>query len=216
MLGVAIAVTLVATTVDGAAAEDPDPDLSAAIRPLVGPTVAALDADGPRDEDTVVTFTDPVNLGSSGFTLLLALERDGFDTYADKTWRAAVGDRLALPPAEADREVHVSVGDTDIELWRSDDRMQELASFDPRTPAQRHRVDDAEAEIVAELERRGLPELARELETVRLVAVSDPDFPADLATKLLRLSDLPQPVAVFLSSDPGSAPEPSAGAEGGE
>ena len=215
-LGVAIAVTLVAATVDGAGAEDTDPDLSAAIRPLVGPTVAALDADGPRDEDTVVTFTDPVNLGSSGFTLLLALERDGFDTYADETWRAAVGDRRALPPAEADREVHVSVGDTDIELWRSDDRMQELASFDPRTPEQRRHVRDTEEEMVAELQRRGLPALARELETVRLVAVSDPDFPADLARKLHRLSDLPQPVAVFLSADPGSAPEPPAGAEGGQ
>ena len=164
--------------------------------------MAALDADGPRDEDTVVTFTDPVNLGSSGFTLVLALERNGFDTYADESWRAAVGDRRALPPADADREVHVSVGDTDIELWRSDERMQELASFDPRTPEQRRHVRDAEAEMVAELERRGLPELARELETVRLVAVSDPDFPPDLANDLHRLSDLPQPVAVFLSVRP--------------
>ena len=186
------------------------------MRPLVGPTVAALDADGPRDEDTVVTFTDPVNLGSSGFTLLLALERDGFDTYADESWRAAVGDRRACrrptPTARctsawATTTSSCGAPTSGCRSWRRSTPARRSSASRCVTPRKRWWPSSSAA---------ASPELARELETVRLVAVSDPDFPADLANDLHRLSDLPQPVAVFLSSDPGSAPEPPEAAEGGE
>jgi hypothetical protein len=203
----------VATTVDGADAIGFDRQLSASIAPLVAPTERALDADGPRDTETLVTFTDPTGLGSSGFTMMLALERAGFDARADRAWEAAVGDGRLTTPDDADREVHVSVGDGDIALWRSDDRMEEVASVDPRTESERAEVREAEAAIVAELERRGLDEQARLVESVRMLALTDPDMPEDVKELIHGLGDFPQPVSVFLSSRPGALPEPPA--EGG-
>lgn len=204
--GVLVAIALVGATVDAADAEDPDPDLSVALRRLMGPTVAALDAEGPRDDKTLVTFTDPVMLGSSGFTMMLALERYGFDTYTVDNWRPAVGDGRVLSIKKADREVHVSVGDADIALWRADDDIREVAVFDPRTDLQRQQVRDTEAQVHDELVRRGLDDIAEEFDTARLVAVSNPDFPAALYGQIDALSALPQPIAVFMASEPGSGP----------
>jgi hypothetical protein len=85
---------------------------------------------------------------------------------------------------------------------------------DPRDDAQRAEVALREQEIVDELEARGLERLARQFERVRLLAVTDPDMPPDIAASIARLSDLPQPVAVFLSTEPGTVPDPPE-AEGG-
>lgn len=206
VMGVLVAIALVSATVDAADAEDPEPDLSVAMRRLMGPTVAALDAEGPRHDKTLVTFTDPVMLGSSGFTMMLALERYGFDTYTVENWRPAVGDGRVLAIKKADREVHVSVGDADIALWRADDDVRQVAVFDPRTDLQRQQVRDTEAQVHDELVRRGLDDVAEEFETARLVAVSNPDFPADLFGQIGALSALPQPIAVFMTPEPGSGP----------
>jgi hypothetical protein len=139
--------------------------------------------------------------------MILALERDGFDVRAGPSWESAVGDRRLTTPDDADRQVHVSVGDGDIARWRSDDRMEEIASFDPRTEAERAEVREAEAAIVAELEARGLEKQARLVERARMVALTDPDMPEDVKSMIHGLADFPQPVSVFLSSRPGVVPE---------
>jgi hypothetical protein len=84
--------------------------------------------------------------------------------------------------------------------------MEEVAVVDPRSDAERVEVDELEATIVTTLEDQGLEDLARTFETVRMAAALDARMPPELAFLFARLGELPQPVAVFLSTEPGRAP----------
>ena len=189
---------------DATGTDDPDPRVSAALRQLAPDTIAALGRGdvpgGGRDGTYLVTWVDPVDLGSPGFSLLLDLERHGFDVSTDDQPfnDVAVGAHRTMRADEADAEVHVSVGDADIAAWRSRPGVDQVSVYEPRSQAEQAETRRIDRQIVDRLEAEGLHDLAGTFERVRMAAAIDARMPADLAAVFDRLNAIPQPVAVFV------------------
>ena len=160
---------------------------------------------GPRDDKTLVTFTDPVMLGSSGFTMMLALERYGFETYTVDNWRPAVGDERA-----ADQEGRPRGA-------RQRRRRRHRAVAAPTTTSARSRCStpaptSSGSRCATRRPRSMTSSCAAGSTTWPRSSTrpgwwrTDPDFPADLFGQLGALSALPQPIAVFVTSEPGTGP----------
>jgi hypothetical protein len=208
-LGAVVAVAAGLLTLDCARIPTPDATLGERISPLLTPTAEAVDADvaARGDGPTIVTASDPAGLGSAGWTLMLALERRGYDARAHPAWASATGEHRTVAPADAAREVHVSVGDVDIARWRAVPHVEQVGVVDPRTPAERAEVDTMVARSIERLEEAGFPDLARRFREVRTGIVGDPRIPWDVNFSLARLRAIPEPTAVFLSTDPEDRPE---------
>ncbi len=107
LLGGAVAVVSLATAVSFADAKVPEVRLSDAVRALAGPTEAAVvagvgAADGP-DQPYQVRWSDAADIGSPGFGLLAALERDGLDVAADPYFHVPVTDHRTRRTRRVDR-----------------------------------------------------------------------------------------------------------------
>jgi hypothetical protein len=155
------------------------------------------DPGSPATKPFLVTWSDPIALGGRGFAFLNELERDGFDIGAPALYRAAVTDHRVLAPKDALAEVHLAIG-ADIATSRARCADCQVASFDPRTPAQRAESDRLRAEVDRELRARGLANLIPGIDASLYAAATDPRMPADARTKLRRIGDLDLPAAVFI------------------
>jgi hypothetical protein len=146
----------------------------------------------------LVTWSDPIALGSRGFAFLNELERDGFDVGTSAFNRAAVLDHRVVAPAGAFEQVHLSIG-ADIARWRAKCRRCEVAYFDPRTPAERAESRRLRAAVDSELHARGLDPVVKTIDVSLYVAIVDPRVPPDARAKLRRIGDLDLPAAVFIA-----------------
>jgi hypothetical protein len=176
--------------------------LSDQLGELVGPVVRAVedgDVAGGPDGTFLVTWIDPVNLGSQGFGLMLEMERAGIDVKAPEPMRLGVRDHRVVKPGEADAEIHLAVGLAAIEEARARRGSAQLAYDDPRTPAERQEVDRLRAELTAGLTAAGITDLVPLIDDNLLALLTDPRLPQELSRLAYFLSITPQPVAVFSS-----------------
>jgi hypothetical protein len=120
----AIAVVLVAWTAmfsfDAVDAEPTQANYSQMVGEFTAATTEAIDdgsveGGGPGSR-YLLTWTDGVNLGSTGYGLLNELERRGYDAGVIGTHGPGARPHRVLPIREATAEVHISLG-PDIELW---------------------------------------------------------------------------------------------------
>jgi hypothetical protein len=200
VLGVAVVVPTVLT-----ARTEPDRELMAVglsdqLGELVGPVVRAVedgDVAGGPDGTFLVTWIDPVNLGSQGFGLMLEMERAGIDVKAPEPMRLGVRDHRVVEPGEADAEIHLAVGLAAIEEARARRGSAQLAYDDPRTPAERQEVDRLRAELTAGLTAAGITDLVPLIDDNLYALQTDPRLPQELSRLAYFLSITPQPVAVF-------------------
>jgi hypothetical protein len=146
----------------------------------------------------LVTWTDPIALGGRGVAFMNELERDGFDVKTTAASRAAVRPERVIEPSEALEQVHLSIG-TDIARWRAKPGVQEIASFDSRTPAERAESTRLRTEVRQLLRARGLQRLLPLVDDSIYAAVVDPGMPAAALPKLRRLGALDLPTSVFLA-----------------
>ena len=158
----------------------------------------------PGDE-YLVRFLDPVALGAVPFGLGLELARRGFSIGFDEQFTAAALPQRILPEADADGVLYVVIGAKIAEV-RALGTVQEIGTFDVRTPDEVTRSD----ELFAFLEQRfveiGQPELRERLSTqygYAALLFSLPPLPDDILAAVSELVELRQPVAVFLAS-PGT------------
>ncbi|MDQ1519216.1 MAG: hypothetical protein QOI55_289 [Actinomycetota bacterium] len=147
----------------------------------------------------LVTWSDPIALGSRGFAFLNELERDGFDVGTGPFNRAAVTDHRVVTAAGALQQVHLSIG-SDIARWRAKCSACQVAYFDPRTRAERAESRRLRAAVDTELRARGLDSLVKTIDVSIYVAIVDPRVPPDARAKLRRLGDLDLPAAVFIAA----------------
>jgi hypothetical protein len=202
VLGLAVVVPTVLT-----ARTEPDREfmavgLSDQLGELVGPVVRAVeggDVAGGPDGTFLVTWIDPVNLGSQGFGLMLEMERAGIDVKAPDSMRLGVRDHRVVEPGEADAEIHLAVGLPAIEEARARGGSAQLAYDDPRTPAERREFDRLRAELTAGLTAAGLSDLVPMIDDNLYALQTDPRMPQELSRLAYFLSITPQPVAVFSS-----------------
>ena len=191
---VAVAVIVSASfVVDAADMEPANADLSATLGELVGPTVDALDEDGTY----LVTWFDPVAIGSQGFGLVDELERQGFDVGALEVHQGGITRHRVIDPSEATAVVHLSIG-SDIEVWRAKPGVEEVAYVDPRTPEQRDEFEGLRAQVIAELQDQGFDDLVPLVDSNLFVVATDTSVPLEIRERVARMGELKLPAAIFV------------------
>jgi hypothetical protein len=188
-------------TVDATDAEIPAENLSRQLAELAPGTVAALESGdapgGGPDGRYLVTWTDPVGIGATGFGLLLELERQGFDVGVPAFHATGAVPHRVLDSVDATAEVHLAVGSS-VEQWRADPAAVEVATAD-LTAAEQARYDALKAEIVQEMEGAGLGDLATEIDDGMMAVAIDDRLSTGLQEMLEDLAAIGQPAAVFVT-----------------
>lgn len=183
-------------------AEPPAPRLSAGLGQLLPGTVRALDegvagAKG-RDGVYVVSWSDAVHIGSQAYGLVSELERRGYRAGMTKGLRVPLTRYRVIAPGDATVEVHFSSG-RNIDEFRSKPGAVEVASADPRTPAERREFDRLLDRTERELRAEGLDDVADLLDGNLFAASIDPRVPTTTRRHVARLVELGEPMAVFLA-----------------
>jgi hypothetical protein len=199
LLGVAIAFTAVFAVAAGDTVQ-PDTRPTEILAKLAPPTVAAVRAGNlpgtGRNGRYMVTFTDTVDPGSVAEGLVLELDRRGFDVGVPE--RAVILADRSMKPGQATAVVHVATGADNIAHWRAKPGATEIASFDPRTPAQQQEYLRLRARAIRSLDADGRHSIAVDLDQHLFAAIYQPATPTSLKPVLERMLALGQPVAVFI------------------
>ena len=197
-------------TVDATDAEVPVVSQSRQLSRLAPGTIAALDTGeaeaaggaevpgGGRDGRYVVTWTDPVAIGATGFGLLLELEREGFDVGVPEFHATGAVPHRVLDWEDATGEVHLSVG-SDMERWRADPAAVEVATAG-KTEAELARYAEIRERIVAELTEAGLEDLIDGIDDALMAVAIDPRLSPELQGLFEDLAEVGQPAAVFVTA----------------
>jgi hypothetical protein len=206
---VSVAVLLVALAslaVDATSAENFSDELSRRMNELAPPTVAALSSGsvpgGGREGRYLVTWVDPIAVGSQGYGLLIELERDGFHVGALPPHRPGVRPHRVLTPDEATAEVHLAVG-RDVEIWRARRDAVEVAFLEPRSPAQRREYGRLRREVIDGLRRAGEDDMVSRVDDNVITLATDLAVPPVLRARLTRMVELGLPIAVFVAPPTG-------------
>ncbi len=193
-------------TVDASHAEVPAASLSRQLSRLAPDTVAALrSADVPgggRDGRYLVTWTDPVGIGATGFGLLLELEREGFHAGVPAFHATGAVPHRVLDPGEATAEVHLAVG-SNVAQWRANPQAVEVATAN-LTDAEQARYDSLKAQIVEQMHQAGLDDLAGNIDDAMMAVAIDPRLSTDVQHMMERLAAIGQPAAVFVAPPSGA------------
>ena len=201
----ALVVSLATTVAFAADAEHPEARLSTAVGSLAGPTydavVAGVGAATGEDGRYVVRWSDAADIGSPGFGLLDELERRGLDVAADEYFRVPATEDRTRPHAEADAQIHLATGGY-VELWRAVPEAVEVASYDPRTDAERAEYATVRAAFIDRLEAEDLADLVPLVDTNLFGMSIDTRLSAADQRDLGRLIELGQPMAVFVAPPP--------------
>jgi hypothetical protein len=192
-------------TVDATDAEVPAVSLSRQLSRLAPDTVAALESGeapgGGSDGRYLVTWTDPVGIGATGFGLLLELEREGFDVGVPSFHATGAVPHRVLDPAEVTAEVHLAVGGNVAE-WRANPAAVEVARAG-LSDAEQARYDDLKAEIVDTMNEQGVGDLAPRIDDGMMAVAIDPRLSTELQGMMERLAAIGQPAAVFVAPPSG-------------
>jgi len=179
--------------VRAAKVDPPAPQLSEALGAVVEPAVDELD----RDATYLVTWDDSFYIGSQGMGLVSALDRLGFEVGVVDTWRVPLTHHRVIEPSEADEEVHLAVGRF-VELWRDVPEARELASHDPRSPAEIEEYETLRAQVIDDLEAADLGDIV-DLVDDNLFGLSiDERLPDATRERIERMLELGSPAALFL------------------
>jgi len=187
--------------------DHPEERLGTTVGELLQPTIDALDAgtgaaDG-RDGHYVVQWNDAYFFGSQGFALVNELERAGFDVGMYEPWHVPVTQHRVIPYDQATAELVMATGGF-VDQWRADDRVVEIASYDPRTDADRQQFAALRDDLIAELEANGLDDLVPIVDTNLFGVRVDPRLSENARQDAARLLALGQETAVFIGP-PGVA-----------
>ena len=203
----AIAVPLLPVLRDAPSTEIHDQEaFSAEFAEVVHPTVDAIEdgtVPGGPDGTFLVSWSDPVSLGGPGFSLVLELERRGYDAGASEDYRLSVRDHRVIAADEADAEIHVAFGVGAVDVARTHPGARELAFVDPRSDAEREEYMELRAQVIADLEAAGLDEAVPDVDLNMIALASRSDLPSSVAAPLYTMGRMPQPMAV-LTWAPGS------------
>jgi hypothetical protein len=206
-LVLAIVVPLLPVLRDAPSTEIHDQEaFSAEFAEVIHPTVDAIEdgtVPGGPDGTFLVSWSDPVSLGGPGFSLVLELERRGYDVGAAEDYRLSVRDHRVVTADEADAEIHVAFGVGAVDVARTHPGAREIAFVDPRSDAQRQEYMELRAQVIADLEAAGLDEAIPDVDQNMIALASHADLPSSVNAPLYTMGRMPQPMAV-LTWEPGS------------
>ena len=197
------AVTLIASVVFAFQASSvtvQTPRLNESLGALIGPSAAALtqlERRGQRGPYLVTWLPDAEAIGSAGFGLLNELDRRGFDVRAEEAFRPGATRYHVIDTRKPTLEVHLATG-PDIANWRRDSRFTEVASFDPRSSAERAEFDRLHAQVVGDLRAEGVGALVPQVDDNLFMLALAPRVPVSTRTLISQMLDLSMPLAVFI------------------
>ncbi len=183
---------------------------SALLAQLVPKTVTAIKtrrANDPRFQPPfLVTWYDPISLGSLGYGLMNELERAGLAVGTVRQLRVAVRDHRVLHPGGIGGVVHIATGRA-IVFWEARPSATRVAYYDPRSPLQRVLSRDLRAQAVQALEEAGFKHPDRLVEDSAFTLSSDARVSVTGQRALQGFIALGLPTAVFVEHfDPDAAP----------
>ena len=152
---------------------------------------------GGPDGRYIVTWTDGINLGSTGYGLVNELERQGYDAGAAPQYVKGVLDHRIVDPDDATGEIHISFG-PDIERWDEMPGFERLAWVDPRTDEQLAAYDEARTTTIEGLRAAGRDDLVPLVDRAPFQLYFNDELPEDLLTVVQVINDTGQPAAVYL------------------
>jgi hypothetical protein len=178
--------------VDAADTDLAVPRLSETLGEISAPTADALDDDGAY----LVTWEDPVAIGSQGWGLLNELDRRGFDVgVPENNWPAATPDQR-FTADDATAEVHLVIG-PGIGEWATRPGVERVAYVEPRTRAERAEYERLRAEVIDDFEETA-PDLIENVDANLLTAAADTRISKGTQEKIVRMINLGLPTAVFV------------------
>ena len=200
-----VALLFVAISVDAANAKIPNQPLSNQMAQVVPEMISAIRAgETPNDRKTglfLVTWTDPVNIGSPGYTVLDELQRRGIKSGLLPMFRGIVTDKELVFPGTERGVVHVAVGSKDIKAWRAKPGAREVAHYDGRTKAQIAEFERLRTETIAILEKSGDDPSIVDNSLVGGSLMTK--LPQSARTNMSIMGDIGLPIAIFLAA-PGT------------
>lgn len=208
-----LVVAVGAATWDAAGVEQPQPGQARMNRELIPEMVAALDdgvtadgdpipgADGGEHARYLVRSADPVSGGLNTYTLLLELEREGFDAGVDPGFAVTARPHRVVRQDDATAIVVYAVGPA-VDDLRATPGAVEIARAEP-TAADRATLDRLREEVADDLVAHGLGELVPDLRAGDLLLLGiDTRVPMTSVRLLRRMIELGAPTSVFVTSVP--------------
>jgi len=200
-LSAAVVVSSVAFALSAAHVQQPAEELSQEMGGLTPSIVSALSSNGPyegRNQRYLVTWTDAVNIGAEGISLVNELERSGFDVGVVKPWSVHVSRFRYRPTSQATASVQLATGEGPVRAWRGRKDAVEIASYDPRNPAQRAEFATVRARLLAELHEDGLDAIVPLIDENLFLAAIDARLTDRTHRDIDRLLAIGQPSAAFV------------------
>jgi hypothetical protein len=197
VLALVTALFTVLFAVDARDAEVPEANRSSVVGRLVAPTVAALD----HDDHYLVTWADPIAIGSQGYGLFNELDRRGFDVGVPRVHGPGAARHRVFDRGEATAHVHLAVG-PEIDKARAEPGMRQIAYVDGRTAAQRLDFQRLRDRVIEVLRANDRLELIADVDSNLFTTIFDTTVPAAARELMVRMLEIGQPVAVFLGPAP--------------
>ena len=182
-------------TVDATDAEVPDPVRSRVVGELAGPTVNALPQG--RAGRYLVTWSDPISIGSQGYGLFNELDRRGLDVGVPEIHRSGATRHRVLDPQDATAEVHLAVG-PEIDKWRARAGARQVAYVDVRTPAERAEYQRLRGEVSRVLRAAGQADKIAQVDNSLFTSIFDTSLPRPARARMERMFAIGLPAAVFV------------------
>ena len=197
-LAAALLVLSGAFAIDAADTELPTARLSKTLGAVTDPTADALaDREPGRDGDYLVTWDDPVAIGSQGWGLMDELDRRGFDVFVPEHQRGGATRYQVIEPADATAEVHLVIGQG-IDTWAERPGVERVAYVEPRTRKERAEYERLRTRVIADLEEAGLTEAIPDVDSNLLGAARQAASLPATERRIVRMLELGLPTAVFV------------------
>jgi hypothetical protein len=194
-------VVVVSMVVIAPSTDHPEERLGETIGELLQPTVDALEqgigsADGP-DGRYVVRYNDSYFFGSQAYGLVSELERAGLDAGMNEPWRVPVTQHRVIPLEQTTAEVIWATGGF-VDTWRNDDRVVEVAAYDPRSDEERAESDELRSALIEDLKADGLDDLIPLVDTDLFAMYLDPRLSAASQERVEAMLVFGRETAVFI------------------
>jgi len=184
--------------VDAADTELPTARLSQTLGAVTDPTADALGGDEPgRDGRYLVTWDDPIAIGSQGWGLMNELDRRGFQVFVPEHQRGGATRYQVIQPADATAEVHLVIGQG-IDAWAARPGVERVAFVEPRSRAERAEYERLRTRVIADLEEAGLTDAIPDVDSNLLGAARQAAGLPETELRIVRMLELGLPTAVFV------------------
>lgn len=202
LLGAAVLLVSLRAVVAAPGTEQSDVELSTILAELLPATVEGLEAGtGPasgRSGTYLVTWSDPVHIGSQGYGLLIELERRGFHVGVAANLRVPATTHRVIDGSDASARLILASG-LWVPRWRTVPGVVELAAVDPRDAQGRARFAELSAAVRADLAAEGLGDLVPLVDGDNLFeAAIDERVPRYIERQLAEMLSLGVPTAIFV------------------